>query len=278
MNMNVLDLHQGTQGFSETARGFILGLIEKISKDGRVSAVLMAGSPLVCSVDRWSDVDLSFVCTDDTYAGVMAERIAFASNLGPLLSAFTGEHVGEPRLLICLYGEPLLHVDIKFIRVEDINPRVENPLVLWDRTGEATEMLKIGHPEWPNAELDWFEDRAWIWLHYGLAKVGRGEFFEALNMLSFFREQVLGPLVAKSSGKDQRGVRHLHKYVHLREELHRTIAGLNRESLLDAYQGSIDLYQQLYEVIAGTRNSHPASVPVRNYLSMVRMDEPELGA
>jgi hypothetical protein len=31
-----------------------------------------------------------------------------------LLVGFTGEHVGEPRVLICLYGPPVLHVDLKF--------------------------------------------------------------------------------------------------------------------------------------------------------------------
>ena len=49
------------------------------------------------------------------YDEIMAQRMAFAGTLGHLLHAFTGEHVGEPRLLICLFGPELLHVDLKFI-------------------------------------------------------------------------------------------------------------------------------------------------------------------
>lgn len=42
--------------------------------------------------------------------------------------------------------------------------------------------------------LQWFEARAWIWLHYAATKLARGELYEAIGMLGFFREQVLGPL------------------------------------------------------------------------------------
>lgn len=48
-----------------------------------------------------------------------------AGTLGHLLHAFTGEHVGEPRLLICLYGPELLHVDLKFVTLEMLTQRVE---------------------------------------------------------------------------------------------------------------------------------------------------------
>lgn len=52
------------------------------------------------------------------YDEIMAQRMAFAGTLGHLLHAFTGEHVGEPRLLICLFGPQLLHVDLKFITLD----------------------------------------------------------------------------------------------------------------------------------------------------------------
>lgn len=43
-------------------------------------------------------------------------------------------------------------------------------------------------------DAEWFESRARIWLH-AVVKLGRGELFEAIGMLSFFREQVLGPML-----------------------------------------------------------------------------------
>ncbi len=73
----------------------------------------------------------------------MNERIKIAANLGTLLSAFTGEHVGEPRLLICLYGPELLHVDLKFVSINDIAHRVKDPVILWERGNCVSEALKV---------------------------------------------------------------------------------------------------------------------------------------
>lgn len=60
----------------------------------------------------------------------------------PLLQGFTGEHVGEPRLLICLYGPPLLHVDLKFLSVAELDVRIEEPEVLFERGEAVTQRLR----------------------------------------------------------------------------------------------------------------------------------------
>ena len=43
--------------------------------------------------------------------------------------------MGMPQLYICLYGPQMLHVDLKFVAPEALAKRVEEPVVLWDRTG-----------------------------------------------------------------------------------------------------------------------------------------------
>lgn len=70
-------------------------------------------------MDEFSDLDFVVVCDDEHQADLLRDAPAFAAELGPLLSTFTGEHVGEPRLLICLYGPPMLRVDLKFVAVTD---------------------------------------------------------------------------------------------------------------------------------------------------------------
>ncbi len=42
-----------------------------------------------------------------------------------------------------------------------------------------------------------------------MTKLGRGELFEAIGMLSFFREQVLGPMLNRRANLPQRGVRRI---------------------------------------------------------------------
>src|SRR5690349_1382831 len=86
-----------------------------VAWDDRFSALLLGGSYIHGELDEHSDLDFVIVIRDEFYTEVMASRMAFASTLPRFISAFTGEHVGEPRLLICLYGPPLLHVDLKFV-------------------------------------------------------------------------------------------------------------------------------------------------------------------
>lgn len=89
-------------------------------------------------MDEYSDLDLIIVYDSAYQEQVTNQRLDIAEGLGKLLSGFTGEHVGEPRVVICLYGpEPLL-VDLKFVTWEELNIRIENPLILWERDQEIS--------------------------------------------------------------------------------------------------------------------------------------------
>jgi hypothetical protein len=111
----------------------------------------------------------------------MEERFKIVEKLGNILGRFTGEHVGEPRLVICLYGPPLLHVDFKFVSIDDIGIRVEDPIVLWERDNAITDSLKSEKAKFPMPKLQWIEDRFWVWVHYGATKIGKNELFESIE-------------------------------------------------------------------------------------------------
>lgn len=93
--------------------------------DHRLNALLIGGSYVHGGLDEHSDLDFVIVVEHEHYADVMASRMDFAEAIGNLISAFTGEHVGEPRLLICLYGPPLIHVDLKFVLSSDLDQQIE---------------------------------------------------------------------------------------------------------------------------------------------------------
>ncbi|NUN52809.1 MAG: oxalate:formate antiporter, partial [Planctomycetaceae bacterium] len=101
-----------------------------LAQDPRLLGVAAGGSFLARAMDEHSDIDLVIAVDAGSHAEVMGERMAIARGLGQLLAAFTGEHVGDPRLVICLYGDPLLHVDLKFLRPDELAQRVEDPEVL----------------------------------------------------------------------------------------------------------------------------------------------------
>lgn len=167
---------------------FINQVMERTRQDSRLTGLLVGGSVMRGTVDVYSDLDLIIVYDFSFKEEIMEQRIQIAHSFGSLLSAFTGEHVGEPRLVICLYGPQPLHVDLKFISLTELAVRVENPLVLWDRDNSLRSVLNETSPSYPTPSPQWLEDRFWVWVHYGATKLGRGELFEFIDLLSYIQK------------------------------------------------------------------------------------------
>jgi hypothetical protein len=197
-------------------------------------------------MDEYSDLDLVVVVEEQDYAAVTSEREALAGSLGRLLVSFTGEHVGEPRLLICLYEEPLLHVDLKFVTLGDLAERVEDPAVLWQRDARIEQALAAGEAAYPAPDAVWLERRFWVWVHYTATKTGRGELFEALHLLDYLRAAVLGPLGLQRAGARPSGVRRVETTApELARRLEATVARYEAADCLRALHACVDVYRWL---------------------------------
>ncbi|MBE6068539.1 MAG: oxalate:formate antiporter [Clostridium lundense] len=227
---------------------FINHSIEILKNDLRILGIAIGGSYISDEMDEFSDIDLVIAVDPNHYESVMDERFKIVESLGRVLSAFTGEHVGEPRLVICLYGPPLLHVDFKFVSVKDIVIRVEDPIVLWERDNAITNSLILGKAEFPTPNLQWIEDRFWVWIHYGATKIGRNEIFEAIDFISFIRQTVIGPLVLMKNGKLPRGVRKIeYDAPYDLPLLLKTIPTYDAQSCIETLQAIIKFYLGLRE-------------------------------
>ena len=230
--------------------------------------VAAAGSYSADLMDCYSDLDLVIACEGASFGYVMQTRKQVASTLGRLVAAFTGEHVGEPRLLICLYGPPALHVDLKFVRVEDLKDRVDQPTLLWERDARMTAALAHGDPAFPPPDHQWIEDRFWVWVHYGASKIARGELQEALDFFSFLRGCVLGPLGLERAGKAPIGVRRVEQVPELASLLANTVAVLDAPELLVALENTIAAYRTLRS--ATVKVNADAEYVAMNFLDQVR--------
>ena len=230
----------------EPHREFLQQSIERLKTDQRIVGLAAGGSFVTNSMDEFSDLDLIIAVEPAHYAEIMSERMEVAASLGKLLAAFTGEHVGEPRVLICLYEAPLLHVDLKFVSLEDWATRVEDPSVLWERDGRLSSVLAHSKAEFPTRSPQWIEDRFWIWVHYAATKIARGELFEAIDFLAFLRGTVLGPLALARAGARPSGVRKIETIApQFAVELQRTIATHDAVDCLRALRACVELYHSL---------------------------------
>jgi len=223
-----------------------------LEPDDNVIGVAVAGSWLTNEMDEFSDLDLILV-TKQKISGNKNLMLAYAKSLGDFLSGFTGEHVGETRVLICLYDNPLLHVDIKFVTLDEFHSRIETPTLLLDKNGQLENAINNSQARYPYPDYQWIEDRFWTWIHYALLKIGRGEYLEAYDFLGFLRMVVFGPLLHIKNNNLPRGVRKVE--TELKEEdlnnLKLTIPEYNRQSLLDSLRNAVSLYRQLRTSLFG---------------------------
>jgi predicted nucleotidyltransferase len=217
-----------------------------LEPDDNVIGLAVAGSWLTNEIDEFSDLDLILV-TEQKISHDKNLMLDYAKRLGDFLSGFTGEHVGEPRVLICLYDNPLLHVDIKFVTLEEFHSRIETPILLIDKNGQLEKAISNSQAKFPYPDYQWIEDRFWTWIHYALLKIGRGEYLEAYDFMGFLRMVVLGPLLHIKNENLPRGVRKVETELESEDlaKLKLTISTYGRQSLLGSLKNAVSLYRQL---------------------------------
>ena len=229
-------------------QNFLNKAVEILKQDNRIAGIALGGSYCTGIMDEFSDLDFVIAIYPEYTAEVMNERIQIAGKLGHLLSAFTGEHVGESRLIICLYDEPLLHVDYKFVSLEDAGKRVEDPVILYQKDNALTNAFSKEPALFPMPDLQWIEDRFWVWIHYGATKIGREELFEAMEHISFIRQAVIAPLLLMKNGKLPRGVRKIETdAINDLPALLQTVAVHDIQSCITALSATAELYLDLRE-------------------------------
>lgn len=227
-------------------KSLLIKIVDTLSTDPRIMAIGASGSYSSNAMDEYSDLDLTIAIDVDSYDEVMNERFDIVNQIDGKLAAFTGEHVGEPRLIISLYQPDLLHVDFKFVALPDAAQRVDDVQVLWERGTCLSSIYKTTEYAYPQPDPQWIEDRFWIWLHYGAGKIARGEYFDAAEFLSFLRMTVLSPLALKQKGMTPSGVRNIERRLpEFANELKQTVAMPEREPLIKAFQKAVSLYLSL---------------------------------
>ena len=239
-----------------------------VERDPRAVGLVINGSVAAGTADEYSDLDLLVLYSEAT-ADLPMRAHELTVSLGGRLVGFTGEHVGEPSLVIALLDEPLRHVDVKCALVSKECRRVEDGVVVWERDSAVTRARAGTEAQWPDPDAQWIEDRVWVWIHYAAAKAGRGELLECLDALSLLRAAVLGPLISVERGARPSGVRRLERIAPDRlPQLHATLAAPNPTACLEALIAAADLYRDVRPLGVITRDR--AEAAVRDYIARQR--------
>ncbi|NOH78188.1 oxalate:formate antiporter [Vibrio sp. RE86] len=222
-------------------------IVAVLSNDPRICGIGCSGSYASDSMDQYSDLDFVIAIEPEYHSEVMEQRFDILNQFEGLLAAFTGEHVGEPRLIVSLFerDEPV-HVDFKFVSLPDAAVRVDDTQVLWQRGSCLSDVFVTKQPYYPQPNAQWIEDRFWIWVHYAATKIARGEYFETLEFISFLRVTALSPLALQQAGLTPSGVRTIEKRLpEFASKLVKTVAQPEKTSLISALEQCITIYLEL---------------------------------
>ena len=253
-------------------RDFLDRSVPLLAADRRIAGIAAAGSYAENAMDEFSDVDLVLACEPKDAASLMRDRPALAARLGPLVAAFTGEHVAEPRLLICLYGPPALHVDMKVVPLAELETRVDDPVVLWERSGQMTAAYATTAAAFPDADPQWIEDRFWGLGALRRAQDRQGGMAGGVRLPFLSSRACPRPLGLRRAGLPPTGVRRVERHPELAELLAATVAGLERRELLRALRNAVDAYRELRP--AFVRCQREAEAVALTFVDQVVQDTP----
>ncbi len=219
----------------------------------------LAGSFADGKPDAYSDLDIRMVLANGAFDRIFPRRLELAGKCGPLLAAFTGEHVGEPNLLITLY-EDLVHVDYLFVEISQTAERNEGrqTFVLWQRDDEVARAFSRPYVPDPVSDVTYAESRIWTWVWYIQTKILRGELWEAVSGLNSVRDMVLFRLLAVARAQRYRGARYAEELLsEHRNAFAHTLATIDQESLLGALRAEADLYMRLADPLLALHGVEP---------------------
>lgn len=230
----------------EKHKQLLVKILNAFASDKRICGVGISGSYIYNNMDEYSDLDLVIAIDDQHYESFFSDRFPIIESIEGNIASFSGEHVGEPRLIISLFEPHTIHVDFKIVSISDAPIRVDEVAVLWERNKELSNALKSKKPHYPIPDPQWMEDRFWIWVHYGATKIARGEYFEALEFISFLRQNVLSPLALTQNNQTPSGVRRIEQRLpDFSKKLVDTVSNVQHDSLVNALNETISLYLDL---------------------------------
>ena len=145
---------------------------------------------------EFTSLELVFVCTPLAFGDCAGDLKGVAEALGPILLRYEQEKSDAEYELSCLYDEPLRRIDLRLLPTDGV-ALLHAPQILWDRDETLAKELAKHRDVTPPLDLQWMEDRFWLWLHGAAEALRQGAIFEALHQMSCLRTRILAPLLLK---------------------------------------------------------------------------------
>lgn len=174
-----------------TERSWLERLVARFESDERIAALFLGGSHAAGTADKYSDLDLTLVTTDDGWAGVEAERAEIMRSVGNPL--FLEEHTDFGFLLLLFIYEDGVRGELSLAPARDLADVLGGPnIALFDPDDLLGEHVDRGLDAKTRHDLV-RRMLVWFWYDRGLLDVflARGKLWTAHFYLERCRERCL---------------------------------------------------------------------------------------
>lgn len=229
-------------------------------KEQQVLGMVIVGSFVTGTADVYSDLDLWLLTEDHDLEHVVGRTSDIAEESGPVVSAYTGVHLGDSSIFSVLY-EDLIHADLMPLTLSAVvELHLKDPrLVLWERRNLSSVVWAPDETE-TRHDLALTDLRMWPWVWYTQSKILRGELYEAFDTINYMRTLVLFPLLRMTKGILGKESRRAEELIGERsDDFARTVPTLDREGALAALRQTVKLYLELIDPLLARDGQQPAT-------------------
>ncbi|MGL4589174.1 MAG: hypothetical protein ACRCUP_02960 [Mycoplasmatales bacterium] len=221
---------------------FLKNIIQKLMDNEQVQILAITGSGYELKFDQFADLDLVI-----GYENTINKQEVLAL-MGDLIGCFTGYHVGEPRLEICLFkvSGDLLQVDAKFVELTDFKNQRDKIKLLFDKTKQVDQKI-INQKTCEVQTIDWnfVNQKFYKWIHFGIVKLARGEIHEAISCLNMIWSEIIANYYYIERGILPRGMRRIEQIQpELAVKLSEIMPSYELEAVYDSYLKTLELYEE----------------------------------
>jgi hypothetical protein len=233
-------------------RSFLERLIERVAEDDRFVALSLGGSHATLTADRYSDLDLTLIASDDDWESTCAARHTLFRELGDAL--FLEEHTDFGFLLILFMYADGVRGEVSFAPARDFNDVIGGPNIeLVDKVGLFAGYTPLGLDDTTRQRLI-RRTLVWFWYDRRLLDVflARDKLWTAHHYLERCRERCLDLAWLRDRPEVWPGGHEKAEILEAQslEELRPSVVPLEHEAIASAARVCSDVYMELGPAVA----------------------------
>jgi hypothetical protein len=233
------------------------------------------------NMSEFSDLDL-FVVLNDLKLSDLAWQLTLSREAAPhfIVESLSNE---QHNVVKGLYKCPLLNVTITYISLTDFHKQCADSRILFDRENFLTNARLIESScvasatdlylnVMPQTDIPTLDRKFWPLVADCVARIDRGEIFQAIHNLDNMRKLILGPLIAIVYRQKVSNLRRIEqRFPDWIADLRRTVASYDREECFSAVQFSVNLYLLLRSTYLGVDNDSRIAIAIKDWLDAIHL-------